>query len=113
MVIYPLPIADFEFAKEKECGVPMRVKFNNLTNDGQAYTWFQENKVIANTKNLEVNFDAPGEYQINLTVANQFNCKDTSSRIVNIYQQPEAEISFERDHCEQELLVFMNARIVF
>lgn len=108
MVIYPLPIADFEFAKEKECGVPMRVEFNNLTNDGQAYTWFQENKVIANTKNLEVNFDAPGEYQINLTVANQFNCKDTSSRIVSIYQQPEAEISFERDHCEQELLVFMN-----
>lgn len=108
ITVHPKPLADFDFAKDKECGVPMHVVFTNQTtfyNDAQ---WLINGAPASQDLNFDYTFIEDKTYDITLLVENEFYCKDTAQNQVNIYHQPIANFNVTSEACEREEVIIEN-----
>ncbi len=108
ITVHPKPVADFDFAKDKECGVPMHVVFTNQTtyyNDAQ---WLINGAPASQDLNFDYTFTEDKTYNITLLVENEFYCKDTAQNQVNIYHQPIADFNVAAQACEREKVIIEN-----
>lgn len=108
ITVHPKPVADFDFTKDKECGVPMHVVFTNQTtyyNDAQ---WLINGAQASQDLNFDYTFTEDKTYNIILLVENEFYCKDTAQNQVNIYHQPIADFSVATQACEREEVIIEN-----
>ena len=108
ITVYPKPVANFSYAKERECGVPMQVSFTNAStfyNDAQ---WLINGSPVSQDLDFVYTFTEDKSYPIELLVANEYNCRDTISQSVAIYHQPIADFTVTNQACEREAITINN-----
>lgn len=108
ITVFPKPVAAFDFAKDRECGVPMQVSFTNTStyyNDAQ---WLINGSPVSQDLDFVYTFTEDKTYSIQLLVENEFSCKDTVPALVPIYHQPIANFEVENQACEREEITLDN-----
>ncbi len=107
--VFPVPVADFNFDKMEICGVPMDVSFTNLSIGGLDYAWaFGDGQGNDVTQPVHT-YTTDGNFPVSLVVENEFGCIDSTSTIVEIYQQPIAGFSIPTQiFCEDEPIEITN-----
>jgi gliding motility-associated-like protein len=93
--IIPKPDADFLIdPKPANSGDP--VSFLDVSNgDPVAWWWdFGEGEGTANVKNPDYEFDEPDEYSIELIIENDFGCRDTIVKELEIFSPPAVPSGF-------------------
>lgn len=108
ITVHPKPVAAFDFAKDRECGVPMRVTFTNTStyyNDAQ---WLINGSPVSQDLDFVYTFTEDKSYAVQLLVENEFTCKDTVPAQVPIYHQPIAQFEVPDEACEREEITINN-----
>lgn len=112
--IFPKPTSNFTIGDTLYCGVPDTICLDNLSIGANDYFWDFGNGLTSTNINPCVFYNAPGLYPIELTVQNQFSCRDTMLQLVRMNAQPEAaleESSFIE--CEPGSISFANVNNEF
>lgn len=103
ITIHPRPTADFAFVSIDSCSLPANVVFNNLSNGAIDYHWYFGNGNESLLTHPSTSYAAPGSYFVKLVASNQFNCRDSITKVVNIYQPPIANFLLaETDLCQRQ-----------
>ncbi len=108
ITVHPKPVAAFDFAKDRECGVPMQVTFTNTStyyNDAQ---WLINGSPVSQDLDFVYTFTEDKTYAVQLLVENEFTCKDTVPAQVPIYHQPIAQFEVPDEACEREEITIEN-----
>ncbi|WP_165779276.1 choice-of-anchor L domain-containing protein [Brumimicrobium salinarum] len=80
------PKANFEAITEpKFIGLP--ITFQNLTNNGDSYTWDLGNGSTSTMTHPNNIYEVPGNYNINLIATDQYGCKDTITKPIVILDE--------------------------
>lgn len=95
--VWPKPIADFRFQKPDECGTPATVIFTNQSQFAQGFSW-QYGDGSSSTRNQDSHiYQAAGVYTVTLFAENEFACRDTVVKTVDIFGQPIADFEILTD----------------
>ncbi len=80
-----LLIADFSYLPDSVSMLNPEVNFTNLSsNNAINWFWYFENSVI-NTENPIYTFQLPGSYSVKLIIENEFGCKESITKLINVY----------------------------
>ncbi|NMC99281.1 MAG: T9SS type B sorting domain-containing protein [Bacteroidales bacterium] len=78
-------IADFSYLPDSVSMLNPEVNFTNLSsNNAINWFWHFENSVI-NTENPIYTFQLPGSYSVKLIIENEFGCKESITKLINVY----------------------------
>lgn len=83
------PLASFSFDNNNGCD-SMYVNYTNTSSiDAITWLWNFDNGQIDNTPTPPIQFyNAPGNYNVELTVSNANGCPNTTNQILTVYQSP-------------------------
>ena len=95
ITVHPLPQSDFSFEVIDTCGLPAEVQFSEEANEADAYEWNFNDTDLTNLNNPAYVFQNPGIQEISLISITQFNCRDTITKTLELFEQPFAD--FELD----------------
>jgi PKD repeat protein len=86
------PKASFISSATTAC-VGARLSFQNNTcfSNGAFYTWRYSTFRITNIKDINLDYDLPGKYDVELTARNSCGA-DSIKQVINIFQKPKAEV---------------------
>lgn len=90
VTVWPKPLADFTYDKPEECGTPAEVILTNQSGGFAGSDWTFGDGGVSTETNPVHDYEDPGVYPIRLIVANEFLCRDTAIREVDIFGQPDA-----------------------
>lgn len=111
--VFPVPVSGFSFSKQKICGAPMEVQFENTSTGALDYTWTFGDGQGSALLHPGHTYKAAGIYQTQLIVNNIYACADTSNGLVEIYEQPLADFSIPGlAFCEDELISIVNQSVL-
>lgn len=108
ITVHPKPVAGFSFQKDKECGVPMNVTFSNNSTFYNDAEWLINGSSLSQDFNLNYVFNNDQKYNVDLIVENEYFCKDTIGKEVDIYLQPIAAFEVTDKTCEREEVIIEN-----
>jgi PKD repeat protein len=111
IIVYPKPIAAFTATKDNICGIPTRVTIKNISIGNVDNEWKVNGNLYSKDPDYAYIFNAPGTYQIQLVIKNEFLCADTIIKSVDIYHQPKANFVIKTEACENETIVLQNQSI--
>lgn len=107
--VWPKPIADFGFQKPNECGTPATVIFTNLSRLAQGFTWQYGDGGISQRNQDTHIYKKEGVYTVTMIAQNEFACRDTISKPVDIFGKPLAEYEIlTTDRCAPLAITFKN-----
>lgn len=92
---YPLPGSDFEMTLIDSCGLPAQVQFNEQSTDASGFEWNFNNTDFTNLNSPSYTFNQAGVQDITLISFTQFNCKDTISKTIELFEQPFSDFELE------------------
>ncbi len=112
ITIYVHPLPEVDFAVDTTRGCPGQyIGFSSLdTVENYNYVWDFGDDVFAFVKNPTHQYSEEGLYDVNLTIKDQYGCKDSliKTELVEIYPQPYANFS-----AVPEIAGILNPRISF
>ncbi len=109
IIIHPLPEVDFNM--QNGCIYDMPISFNNTStiNSDIINNWqwsFGDGNISAN-ENPTHTFMQDGVYSIQLIATSNFNCKDSTTKILEIYPKPLADFGVQ-NICSYDSAIFIN-----
>lgn len=104
---YPIPEADFEIQKEKTCGLPVNVHFDNLSEAAEGFNWDLGDEITTALVSPIQSYNQSGDYLIKLTASNQYGCYDTMQQMMTLYEEPIADFALDSMIGCQPVLVQM------
>ncbi len=93
-VLQPSPITFFTVNNQEGCA-PLKVSFNNLSENSDSRQWSFGDGGISTDKDPTYIYDEPGEYIVNLTSFGKNNTFGSHSTVISVYPKP--EVRFEMD----------------
>lgn len=111
ITVHPKPVAGFNFQKDKECGVPMNVAFSNNSTFYNDAEWLINGSSVSQGFNYNYVFNNDQKYIVDLIVENEYFCKDTIGKEVDIYLQPIAAFEVTDKTCEREEVIIENLSV--
>ena len=104
------PTADFQFVKDKECGVPNLVTFANLSASNIVDNeWAFGTGATSSVANPTIEYIMDQDYAVQLQVENMVGCLDTAEQTVPIWLAPTADFSvIKTEYCEGESINITN-----
>jgi PKD repeat protein len=97
--VHPSPIANFEFEKDIECGVPVELQFTNTSSGYNVSEWFINDNLESGLDNWSSTIFNTGEYLVYLRVSNEFSCVDEATQSIEVFPQPMADFSIPFQNC--------------
>lgn len=92
---YPLPESNFTMELLDSCGIPAQVQFTETSTNADGYEWNFNDTDLTNLNNPSYTFNEAGIQQITLISYTQFNCRDTVSQTIELFEQPFADFELE------------------
>jgi gliding motility-associated-like protein len=92
---YPLPGSDFEMTLLDSCGIPAEVQFTEQSTNASGFEWNFNNTDLTNLNNPSYTFNQAGVQNISLISFTQFNCRDTISKTIELFEQPFSDFELE------------------
>jgi PKD repeat protein len=108
ILVWPKPKPVFNIEKNKLCGVPSQVIATNNSAENLTYEWFSENNLISTQRNLALSISQAKTVALNLRLTNEFNCKDSLSKSIDVYLQPKALFDASTLLCENDKISIIN-----
>jgi len=110
ILVYPVPVPQFEIIQEAPCGLPQEVCFDNTSTGAFGFTWNLGNGTPVTTQNEPcTSYSIAGPYTIELTASNEFLCAATLSKEFRAYDVPMADFTVpDTDICEGDTVQFTN-----
>lgn len=106
ILIHPRPSADFELLSVDSCKLPAGALFNNTSTGAVDYQWSYGNGSFSALTQGSTTYLAPGSYFVKLRATNAFLCSDSITKVVNIYQPPQANfVLSDTDLCQRQEFV--------
>jgi PKD repeat protein len=90
VVVYPKPVANFDFTPPFSCNSPVYVQMQNLSTNPTGSLWNFGVQGTSTFIDPSITYLTPGSYPIELQVINPFGCRDTIVKIYDVYPTPEA-----------------------
>jgi gliding motility-associated-like protein len=86
VVVYPNPIADFNYSPDPPSIINNAVQFKNESEDVASFEWYIDDALIGSEEILMHEFpsDRSGDYTVCLRVENEFGCEATHCEYVEI-----------------------------
>ena len=110
IIVTPIPVAVFEYEKEKGCGLPATIRFENLSQDALDFEWSFGEQIVSSLTDMTYTFTEAGTYQVSLFAYNQFACSDQYTMSINILENPVAEVELDGlEGCGSMEVAFNNA----
>ncbi|HOY05889.1 MAG TPA: PKD domain-containing protein [Saprospiraceae bacterium] len=94
---HPVPSAAFTLNRDKICGVPVAVHFENQSSGALGFLWNFGNGITSVENNPATIYADPGSFFIALTATNTFGCKDTTVQEFNAYAVPVTQFAWTPD----------------
>jgi PKD repeat protein len=108
ILVYPVPIADFEIVQDQPCGLPQSICLNNLTTGAFGFNWNYTTGTSVDNSPC-ISYNNAGTYPISLIAQNQFLCADTVAKNFTAYGVPIADFSVsDTSGCEDFGVQFTN-----
>jgi PKD repeat protein len=105
--VYPRPEISFSVAPENCAG--KTVSFNNTSVGASAFWWEYGNGFVSTIQSPTYAYPQAGAYTVKLSGQNTPGCRDTVSKNIQVYPQPEAAFSVITDPtCDGTPLEFAN-----
>jgi gliding motility-associated-like protein len=112
VVVYAVPIADFDVADKTTCDVPFLVNPVNLSQGALVYDWDFGNGSGSNQFEPTATYTQTGTYNLVLMAYNQFGCGDTTVQSIIVHPIPEAQFTPDTTvGCEDLTILFTNTSI--
>lgn len=94
---HPVPSAVFSLYRDRICGVPVAVTFNNHSLGALGFQWNFGNGLSSVENNPATTYSNPGNYNISLTATNTFGCTDTAMEVLVAYAIPATQFAWTPD----------------
>ncbi|MCO5249009.1 MAG: PKD domain-containing protein [Chitinophagales bacterium] len=79
------PVIDINYSDTKACALPIDVKFSGVFASNNVNTlWDFGNGKTSNVKSPTFNYDKVGKYTVSLTAENEYSCKNTITKDIEI-----------------------------
>lgn len=108
IVVLPKPKASFAIEKEKLCGIPVQITATNSSAGSFTYEWVSENTIISNQRDLILTIKEARNVPLTLRLTNEFNCKDSLNKSIEVYLQPRASFDASALFCEKDNISIIN-----
>ncbi len=110
VIVYPVPIADFEIEQDTACGLPQNICLRNTSVGADGFGWTFGAGGSPSTENEPcVVYDAAGSYDIQLTATNQFLCQTSITKTFTAYDIPFADLeAVDSVICTDTRATFLN-----
>ncbi|MFT7603797.1 MAG: PKD repeat protein [Saprospiraceae bacterium] len=109
IIVTATPVAAFDYEKAQSCGLPATIYFENQTEGGIDFEWSFGQGSTSPFTNPAHTFTEAGTYEITLVAQNQYGCSDTTSLIVEVFENPSAGVEIESmNGCEPLEVRFNN-----
>jgi PKD repeat protein len=95
ILVYPVPVADFNISQDERCGLPQEVCLQNTTLGASGFNWNLGNGSVTVQNNPCTSYEKAGLYKIILVAKNAFLCADTIEKDFIAYDIPEASFSVD------------------
>ncbi|MEL7221776.1 MAG: PKD domain-containing protein, partial [Bacteroidota bacterium] len=110
--VFDQPLASFTLPEPFYCGENQSIIFTNTSEGATNYDWTFSNGLSSSLSEPEVNFNEIGDYSIDLTVSNTFNCQDQTTACFSILPQPMVDFApILLDACAPQVVIFDNASL--
>lgn len=107
--VFPKPKAEFLSIKQKLCGAPSQISFNNKSLGSKDYNWDFGDGSFSDLQSPSYEYFDTGIYQVSLIVANEYLCKDTFMDKLNIFGKPLARFDVDPSiGCEDLDITLLN-----
>jgi PKD repeat protein len=106
IIVHPKPVSAFMPVITDTCGLPLTVDFVNQSTGAIGYYWDFSNGSTSVLNNPTTMYQDTGIHVIGMIAVNQFNCADTSYRVIRAFENPVANFTYTPAHgCEPPLPV--------
>ncbi len=96
--IEPLPIADFSVSNTCNNELTLFTDESNFTHTSiVSRTWTFDGQTTANGVKAAHRFVQPGNHEVTLTITNENGCSDTISKVIEIFDSPDAAFEVDVD----------------
>ncbi len=110
IIVYQKPVADF--TANNECfGTAINFQNNSYPSSGLNYNWNFDDANISYLENPNNNYSTSGNYNVSLQVSTVNNCKDSVTKSILVYPQPQVAFAVN-NVCLNELAIFNNQSFV-
>lgn len=109
VTIHARPIAGFQMSEDSVClGAFVNFQNQSTINSGTFFSnWDFGGQGTSNNANPQYQFNNPGNYNVRLITFNSFNCSDTSSQNIIVFDAPVADFTMIGD-CSNKAIKFIN-----
>ncbi len=93
--VHANPDADFTYTQQPPCNLPSAIQIQNLTVDGDGFTWNMGVYGISNAHDPVINVAAVDSFVVALYADNLFGCKDTVEKVIEVYDAIRADFTVD------------------
>ena len=84
IVVFPLPIVNFDLWPMRGCAVPWSIQYNDKTPNAASWNWIFGNNTGSTMDNGTATYNAFGSYKVTLAVTNANGCTNIKSDTVKV-----------------------------
>ncbi len=106
--VWPKPKAAFNFDKPEACGTPASVLFFNESTGAKGFSWTYGDGTTSSRNQDEHIYQNPGVFNVRLIADNEFLCRDTLNKPVDIFGKPQASFELGSNRCAPVGLALIN-----
>ncbi len=93
VIVYPVPVSDFQYVQNAPCTIPTQVLFTNTSIGASNYGWNFGSYGVSPQQDPTLNFNSAANFNASLIAINNYGCSDTISRPIKVYDKPHANFS--------------------
>ncbi len=108
--VAPKPVSAFSPSAEFNCGFPAQLTLSNQSTGAIRFEWRVEGELQGDSRDITLDFDSAGVYEITLTAFSELGCSAISSFEYRVLDVPRVEIVIDSGVvCVGERIIFSNA----
>lgn len=112
VIVYSKPQANFYFNNVCSSDSAIFINMSSIATGHLSYIWNLGNTVTDSTNSPKHLYSSPGNYSVSLIAKSDFDCYDTITKLLSIYEAPKADFNFN-NVCDGYPISFTNTSTSF